>query len=196
MRKRYTTLIERQFTLFDFMQDSIWVMKDVNVTLVKRCNFDNDVPLTLCTFAWSSTVFLLFKRCCLNSRKNVFQTLALLNPIIVTLLKTYPYSLPGAGSKCISDRITLSFRNTGCDAMSKTRLLSFLYALVCLKVWIYVGYSTRNKNWFFVKPLNYVFVKYITVTMYSSFLGYSHHTIFWKTLIFFLAVMAIVIQDG
>ena len=57
--------------------------------------------------------------------QNVFQTLALLNPIIVTFLKTSPYSLPGAGSKCISDSINLSLGNTGCDVMSKTRLLSF-----------------------------------------------------------------------
>ena len=125
MRKRYTTLIARQFTLFDLMQDSIWVIKDLNVSVVTRCIFDDDVPLTLCTFAWSSTVFLIFKRCYFSCRKNVFQTLALLNPIIVTFLKTSPYSLPGAGSKCISDRINLSLGNTGCDVMSKTRLLSF-----------------------------------------------------------------------
>ena len=122
MRKRYTTLIARQFTLFDLMQDSIWVIKDLNVSVVTRCIFDDDVPLTL---AWSSTVFLIFKRCYFSCRKNVFQTLALLNPIIVTFLKTSPYSLPGAGSKCISDRINLSLGNTGCDVMSKTRLLSF-----------------------------------------------------------------------
>ena len=61
-----------------------------------------------------------------------FKLSALLNTIVGTFLRTFPYSLFGVTKKCISDSIVLSFENNGWLVMLKTNLLSF----VGLKVWI------------------------------------------------------------
>ena len=59
---------------------------------------------------WSTTAFLLFKKCYFPSHKNVFQIiLPVLNPIIGIFSKTFPCFLSGVNSKCISDSMFLNF---------------------------------------------------------------------------------------
>ena len=54
-----------------------------------------------------------------------FKHLALLNPTIGILSKTFPCSLSGLNSKCISDSTFLSFKSSGWYIILKTNLLLF-----------------------------------------------------------------------
>ena len=54
-----------------------------------------------------------------------FKRLALLNPTIGILSKTFPCSLSGVNSKCISDSISLSFKSSGWYHILKRNLLLF-----------------------------------------------------------------------
>ena len=94
---------KRYCFLFPF---SLIVMKffipgfDLNVSVVTTCLH----ILHLAPPTSSARDFLIFKRCYLRSHKNIVQAfLALLNPTIGILAKTFPSSLSGGNSKCISD---------------------------------------------------------------------------------------------
>ena len=104
------------------------------------------------TSKWSVTAFLLFKRCYLAITRTSFKLLALLNPIIGTFSKTFPCSLSGVNSKCISDSTFLSFRKTGWYVILKTSLLLFHISLhlfktsnlenfLALRIWLLTNLS-------------------------------------------------------
>ena len=107
--KRYTTLLEQHFKLSDLMQYSLWVLRDHNVSVVTCLHILQLVPphdLQKPFFSSRGAIFAI--------TRISFKLLALLNPIIGTLSKTFPCSLSGVNSKCTSESTFLSFKSTGC----------------------------------------------------------------------------------
>ena len=107
--KSYTTLLERQFKLASFMWYSLWVLKDLNVSVLTTClHISHLVPphdLQEPFFFSSGAAFAL--------TRISFKLLALLNPTIAILSKTFPCSLSGVNNKCISGSTFLSFESAG-----------------------------------------------------------------------------------
>ena len=105
--KRFTTLLERQFKLSGLIQYYLWVLKDLNVSVVTTClHISHLVPphdLQQPFFFSRGATFALTRM--------PFKLLALLNPIIGTFSETFPCSLSGVNSKCISDSTFLNFEH-------------------------------------------------------------------------------------
>ena len=119
--KRYTKLWEQQFKLSDLIQYSLWVLKDLDVSVVTTClHISHLVPPhhlpELFSFSRGSTFALT---------RISFKLLALLNPARGILSKTFQCSLLGVNSKCISESRFLSFERTGWEVILKTNLLLF-----------------------------------------------------------------------
>ena len=89
---------------------SLWVLKDLNVSVATTClHISHLVPphdLREHFFFSRGTNFAL--------TRISFKLLALLNPTIGILSKTFRCSLSGVNSKCISDSTFLSFKITLC----------------------------------------------------------------------------------
>ena len=81
------------------MQYSLWVLKDLNVSVVTTClHISHLVPphdLQQPFFFSRGAIFAL--------RRMAFKLLALLNPIIGIFSKVFPSSLTGINNMCISD---------------------------------------------------------------------------------------------
>ena len=94
--KRYTTLLERQFKLFGFMQCSFWILQDLNVSIVTRCfHISHHVP------PHDLQQPFFFSRGVTPNYRNLLKDL----PMLCSVL--------GVNSKCISDSIVLNFETTG-----------------------------------------------------------------------------------
>ena len=119
--KRYRPLLERKFKLSGFVQYSLWVLKDLNVSVVTTCfHFSHLVlPHDL------HEPFFLSRGATFALTRLSFKLLALLNLTIGILSKTFPCSRSGVNSKCISDSTLLSFESTGWWVTLKTNLLLF-----------------------------------------------------------------------
>ena len=107
--KRYTTLLEWQFKLSGLMQYSLWVLKGVNVSVVTTCLHISHLvhPHDL------QEPFFFSRDATLTLTRILFKLLAILNPTIGILSKTFPCSLSGVNSKCISDSTFLSLESSG-----------------------------------------------------------------------------------
>ena len=95
--------------LSGLMQYSLWVLKDLNVSVETTClhisllvpPHDLQEP-----FFFSRGAAFAFTRISLK-------LLAFLNPTIGFLSKTFPCSMSGVKSKCISDSTILSYESIG-----------------------------------------------------------------------------------
>ena len=107
--KRYTTLLEQQFKLSGLMQYSLWVLKDLNVSLVTTCvHISHRIPPRDLM-----EPFLFSRGATFALTRLSFKRLAFRDPTIGILSKTFQCSVSGVNSKCISDSTFLSFKGTG-----------------------------------------------------------------------------------
>lgn len=81
---------------------------------------------SICCLCMIYNSISFFKRCFLNSHRNVFQHFSSSKLNYRNLPKTFPRSLSGVNSKCLSDNIVLGFENAVWYVIFKTNLLSFL----------------------------------------------------------------------
>ena len=107
--KRYATLLEQQFKLLGLMKYSLWVLKDLNVSLVTTwVHISHRIPphdlMEPFLFSRGATFALT---------RLPFKRLPFRDPTIAILSKTFQCSLSGVNSKCISDSTFLSFKDTG-----------------------------------------------------------------------------------
>ena len=104
--KRYAALLEWQFRLLGLMQCSLWVLKDLNLSVAATyLHISHLKPL----HDLQQPLFFL-RGVNLVLRRMLFKLLAHLNPIIGTFSKTFPCSLSSVNTKCISDSMILSFK--------------------------------------------------------------------------------------
>ena len=88
---------------------------------------------SICCLCMIYNSISFFKRCFLNSHRNVFQHFSSSKLNYRNLPKTFPRSLSGVNSKCLSDNIVLGFENAVWYVIFKTNLLSFLIGFRLLK---------------------------------------------------------------
>ena len=88
----------QQFKLLSLMQYSLWLLKDLNVSVVTTCLHISHLapPHDLLQ------PFFFSRGATFTLTRMSFKLLALLNPIVETFSKTFPCSLSGVNSNCIS----------------------------------------------------------------------------------------------
>ena len=101
-----TILLESQFKLLSLMQYSLWVLRDLNISVVSTCLY----ILHLVPPHDLQQPFLFSRGATFCLTRLSFKFLALLRPITRIFSKTFPRYLPGANSKCILDSTLFKFR--------------------------------------------------------------------------------------
>ena len=96
--KRYSTLLERQFKLSGLIQYSLFVLKDLNASVVTTClHISHLVPLH-----GLQQPFFFSRGATFALTRISFKLFAVLNPIMGTFSKTFPCSLSGVNNRVLS----------------------------------------------------------------------------------------------